>query len=1479
MYVVHRVGNGVRKQNGSSNNASKQLVSSYRYGGFKADEHRKIALGFHWMKHGDEVNGLYNLAINNQTYPVLGQPAVNLTSTSDISYDSIPVITPTEGETTRYITAIPGLLKQTIYTWDTFSFPGDKRHFVHLHQTNEDKYDNNGVFVSSTRTTNELYDDSTQSVVSYGATTLDNNNHGSIGRVTVETSAPAYDPLSQTYAGYETYSTITNNGYHDTVSADKWHLGRLTRSTTSHSAPNQPTTHKASSFSYYPTSGLLECEYTYDHVNNTALGDDKQHTCYLYDAYGNKERKTTTANDVSYLGDNPQYTLTTRSTSTHYQGDLATALNSFNPTHITTNDAGHTEQVTSDAVYRKPLSQIGPNGIETTFSYNFFGQRTKTTRADGTQSTLSYHSCYGSTESSCVNLENAKYYTVSKEGYLANGRFIQSSATVKAFFDSYERGLRKETIALDGRTVYQDTEYFASGLVKRSSKPYFSGETAYWSYYQYDALGRTTIETNPCSIASSDALTLCDKTVTRYNGLETTTTNPLGQSITNYSNLKGQIIAVIDATQRASSYEYDTSGNLTVVRDVDGNEIVMKYDAIGRKLSMNDPDMGYWQYRYNGFGELVYQKDAKNQTSTMAYDALGRMTSRSEGDQTSSWVYDRHTYDDGTIGQWYGKLFSLSDNQNYQQEYHYDGYGRQTKVTTFIDKGLLQEQQYNTAYEYDTASRLEYINYPEMADQGAFRLRNEYDNKGYLSKIYSVNHNVFADQNKANYASTPIWQANSTNAAGQITNHLLGNGLNTQHDYAPSNGLVRSITTGFANGSGVQNLAYQFDSIGNLEWREDSHMQLNGISGVRETFGYDDLNRLTSTHVSGQGLSSSVQTLSMQYYANGNIKYKSGVGYYNYGQNGAGPHALTSISASEFSQRAGDANGDGQINSADIYLTVDDILDRTIAPGQPDCNQDTALDVRDLVCMRNNVGHTAGNSIIQYDANGNMLTDGDRSIIWSATNKPTMISKGNVSVQFRYGPDNKRYYREDTDANNDISKTYYIGGLMERIQKANGETVYKNYISAGGNTFAVYNYSTTQQQMRYLHKDHLGSINTITDENGDTVERFHYDAFGKRIATSWDTNFVAEFLSSSVTTRGYTGHEMMASVGLINMNARVYDPHYGRFLSADSKVVYPYSTQGFNRYSYTDNNPLSRVDPSGHGWLSKKWKQIKKGVKKYGLTIAAIAINIYMPGLGGAFLSGLVGSGGDFKAGLASMVTAGMFAGLHSMAPGLLKTLAHGAVGGISSVMNGGKFKDGFLSAGFTQSIQGFIGKDNIFPTKTSRVVAAAVAGGTASAIGGGKFANGAVTGAFSRLHNDENTMLDGVEATAKLKEVAGFNIGKFGRLSLIESPDGSWNISFKKGNLSYASNGNIATGSLKGNVEDGLQRIEIGGGPIAPVVQTDGSGTYSAGISIGVKNLKVDIMTPITPPTEMVKQAHPTWSGEYRKQRIDCIAGGGSNC
>jgi len=127
----------------------------------------------------------------------------------------------------------------------------------------------------------------------------------------------------------------------------------------------------------------------------------------------------------------------------------------------------------------------------------------------------------------------------------------------------------------------------------------------------------------------------------------------------------------------------------------------------------------------------------------------------------------------------------------------------------------------------------------------------------------------------------------------------------------------------------------------------------------------------------------------------------------------------------------------------------------------------------------------------------------------------------------------------------------------------------------------------------YLHRDYLGSIVAITDANAAVLEKRLFDAWGSLINYYKATG--ATFGSWGAFDRGYTGHEHLQSVGLINMNGRIYDPKLHRFLQPDNYIQDPFDTQNYNRYSYVLNNPLKYTDPNGEslfevfGWLFAAW--------------------------------------------------------------------------------------------------------------------------------------------------------------------------------------------------------------------------------------------------------------------------------------------------
>lgn len=215
------------------------------------------------------------------------------------------------------------------------------------------------------------------------------------------------------------------------------------------------------------------------------------------------------------------------------------------------------------------------------------------------------------------------------------------------------------------------------------------------------------------------------------------------------------------------------------------------------------------------------------------------------------------------------------------------------------------------------------------------------------------------------------------------------------------------------------------------------------------------------------------------------------------------------------------------------------------------------------------VGSTDSGRIFLYDANGNVTSDGSRTISYNFENMPTQIN----TTGFTYDGSSTRVKKISP-----AGTTVYIGKLYECT---NG--VCTKYIYAGNSMVA----SKSGSQILFFHPDHQGSTSVVTDALGNKVGDSAYLPFG---ATRQESGL------TSVKYK-YTGQEQDKEIGLYNYNARLYDPDLGRFLTPDTIVPDPTNPQGLNRYSYVINNPLNFTDPTGHGWFSKTWNDFKKFLK------------------------------------------------------------------------------------------------------------------------------------------------------------------------------------------------------------------------------------------------------------------------------------------
>ena len=218
----------------------------------------------------------------------------------------------------------------------------------------------------------------------------------------------------------------------------------------------------------------------------------------------------------------------------------------------------------------------------------------------------------------------------------------------------------------------------------------------------------------------------------------------------------------------------------------------------------------------------------------------------------------------------------------------------------------------------------------------------------------------------------------------------------------------------------------------------------------------------------------------------------------------------------------------------------------------------------------------------QSTANGNMTTRNGSGIGYTSYNLPNLIMSGSNSSTLSYGAHRNRY-KQVSVASGVTETTIYVGGLLEKVTRGS-VTEYRHLIHGGKGVAAIYTRPTSGAATTYyVHVDHLGSPELITDSAGAQVVKLSFGAYGERRGSNWSgTPSGSDWTAIGNTTRdGFTGHEHLDAVSLIHMNGRVYDPVVGRFLSADPVIALG-SGQGPNPYAYVMNNPLRYTDPSGY---------------------------------------------------------------------------------------------------------------------------------------------------------------------------------------------------------------------------------------------------------------------------------------------------------
>lgn len=760
--------------------------------------------------------------------------------------------------------------------------------------------------------------------------------------------------------------------------------------------------------------------------------------------------------------------------------------------------------------------------------------------------------------------------------------------------------------------------------------------------------------------------------------------------------------------------ETSVSGLTTTVKEINGySRITSKtVDALDNVVSSTDKG-GTITFLYNAAGEQVQAKYAENVVTTK-YDSWGR---KSEFHDPSNGIY-KYEYDG------FGQIKKIISPKG-TKEYSYNNLGQlitqkevstvdggqaTNKITSFtydnkgrvISKtGTSKGKAYSSNVLYDPQGRV--LSSSESSNGKYFIQKGiTYDNKArvvsYEKQLYSSGtltkvqiENVYSTWNGELYlvknktSGKVLWALQETNAKGQMIKANLGKS--------------RIFNTYDGNGF-LSNIDHQHwfqlqgtSSILQISYNFDAIKNelksriTGGDFSITETFDYDDNNRLINWTNPVTGIKPA--TNRNVYDVKGRILQNDQIGTIKFE------------------------------NSAKVYQPTGMTLN---AAGTQNYNND----------------------LIQ-------------SIVYNENNDPVFIDGEKGDVAFQYGLTSMRQRVTSggnftTDGEGKFTKFYSEDGSFE-IVKDNTTGKEKHILYIDGNPYEsniIYlkNYDEAAASYKFLHKDYIGSILAISDEEGNKLEQRHFDAWGNFThlqigngAVITDKNIIDN--TSLLVNRGYTSHEHFAEVGIIHMNGRLYDPLLRRFLNADENIQDIYNTQIYNKYGYVMNNPLMYNDPSGEifgltAFVSAVIIGAIIGASSYVVSAIITGQNITLLGLFKSTIFGAIsgavtfGIGSIFQPALeAAQAATGFVSVLKEAGISFIQATAHGIAQGTISLMQGGSFHQALISGALGSlgaSAFGAISKEAA-KSAVGQITFGTVAGGVGSELSGGNFWQGALIG------------------------------------------------------------------------------------------------------------------------------------------------------
>ena len=619
----------------------------------------------------------------------------------------------------------------------------------------------------------------------------------------------------------------------------------------------------------------------------------------------------------------------------------------------------------------------------------------------------------------------------------------------------------------------------------------------------------------------NDSIILTDKENT-YNFefyLEAIDNNLFLETNATYSDDGRFIKSIQDSNLNKVVYDIDSVTGLTKsITNSKGEKTNYTYNQKRQLIKVENKDKAV-EYSYNS-NNLISKIKQNNKEYNFLYDDFLNTKQVKLGNDIT---FITNNYEDKN-----GNLKSCTYGNNDTVSYDYDEFDRITKITKMDDI-------YH--YKYDNNSNLVKIksnNYLENYRYDLSKNLEEYRfNDFYINYTYDKNNNILENTYKLGESIYPI----------DNENHSVYNTYNLDDTL---------INTSFDNSN---NISYQYDYLGRIK-----NKKINDTYNTK--YEYITNGNRTTTLI--KSIENNQGKYSYKYDKLNNIKAI----YYN-------DKLINKYDYDEYNQLIKENNYSTNETIRYVYDNSGNILSKNVYElntynllhqDNYEYNNDSW---KDQLTKFNN-------DVITYDAIGNPLTIGNKTLIWTNGRELKSLSDNVNNITYKY---NESGIRISKKINNKEIK-YYLEDNQIIYEKTDDKLIYFMYNEVDDLIGFTYN-----NQVYYYLKNICNDIIGILDSNYNLLAKYEYDSLGNILSIknsndediSNNSNHIA-----NINPFRYRSYYYDIETNLYYLNSRYYNPVWGRFLNAENRLVTDNNFNTFNQYAYANNNFINFGDYDGN---------------------------------------------------------------------------------------------------------------------------------------------------------------------------------------------------------------------------------------------------------------------------------------------------------